>query len=390
MTLLNADYKLIAKALANKIKPFLETLIHGDQTGFMKGRYIGENVVRIMDIMQYTDENDIPAILMQIDFEKAFDSVEWAFIDRVLETFNFGTVLRNWVKILYSDISTCVINNGWSSKYFSVSRGMRQGCPISPYLFTLCVELLALSIRNNDNIKGIQIGDTEFKISQYADDTSLTLLYSHQNLVEVISTFDRFHSLSGLKVNYDKTEIMRIGSLKNSVAKLITAKPFKWTNDPVNVLGATLTTVENDLCELNFPQQQKKIENLIKIWNQRILTFYGKITLINSHLVSQLVYKLSMLPSPSTAFTSVIQDTLFQFLWHGRRPKIRKDVLYGDYDVGVIRMVNLINKCKSLKAAWVPRILKSISNGGTVHIYLESLVHPLDLSIIFFQQFQNG
>ena len=382
LTLLNADYKLLAKAVANKLKLYLDALIHRDQTGFMKGRYIGENVVRLMDIMHYTDMNDIPAILMQIDFEKAFDSIEWKFIDQTLITFNFGPGIRNWVKLLYTNISACVMNNGWTSNYFKISRGVRQGCPLSPYLFTLCAEILALKIRSDDKLKGIVIGDKEFRISQFADDTSLTLLYNQQNLDEVVFIFDKFYHLSGLKVNYDKTEILRIGSLKNSVAKFVTAKPFKWTNDPISVLGIVLSTDMDDLFDLNYIPQYRKIENLIKVWKQRILTLYGKVTLINSLLLSQLIYKFSMLPTPPPYFLADVQKELSQFLWHDKRPKIKKDVLYNNLQNGGIRMTEITNKNKAIKTAWVPRLLNSIQNNSAVHTYLQASVSPINLEIL--------
>ena len=94
---------------------------------------------------------------MFVDYEKAFDSVEWDFVYECLDFFNFSDKIISWVKTLYKNISSCLINNGALSDFLMPSRGVRQGCPLSPYLFILSAEIFAISIRMNDKIKGIYI-----------------------------------------------------------------------------------------------------------------------------------------------------------------------------------------------------------------------------------------
>ena len=121
--------------------------------------------------MHFAESENIPAILVSVDFEKAFDKLDWSFIHKCLENYNFPPFIRQWVKILYTDIVSCVTNNGWHSNYFRLSRGVRQGFPLSPYLFILCAKFLATDMRQNNKIKGIKMGSKNFKIKQYADDT---------------------------------------------------------------------------------------------------------------------------------------------------------------------------------------------------------------------------
>ena len=130
ITLLNTDYKIAAKAIANRIKTVLPKLINNDQTGFMKGRFIGENIRLIDGIIQYATQHNVPGLLLFIDFEKAFDSLEWPFIFDTLRFFGFGPSLINWVRTFYCNIESCVLNNGWSSNFFQPQRGLRQGCPL--------------------------------------------------------------------------------------------------------------------------------------------------------------------------------------------------------------------------------------------------------------------
>ena len=126
--------------------------------------------------MEYTDTPKIPGIVLFIDFEKAFDTIEWPFIQNVLKCFKFGPVIRKWVSILYSDVESAVMNGGYTTNYFKVSRGVRQGCQLSPLVFVLVVEILAQKIRQTTSCRGIKLPQSvEAKISQFADDTTLIL-----------------------------------------------------------------------------------------------------------------------------------------------------------------------------------------------------------------------
>lgn len=155
--------------------------------------------------MHYLEENNKSGLLLLIDFEKAFDSIEWDFITKALQSFNFGNSFCKWFKILYSGAKSCVINNGHMSNFFDLERGCRQGDPLSPYIFIIGVELLAMKLKANENIRGVIINDTEPLVSQYADDTFLTLDGTEASLNESLTCFDSFYKISGLKVNKSKT-----------------------------------------------------------------------------------------------------------------------------------------------------------------------------------------
>ena len=153
LSLLDVVYKIASSAIANRLKLVLDEIIDKDQTGFLKGRYIGENTRLIYDLMNYTEQNNIPGLLLLIDFEKAFDSVSWSFIQKVLKFLNFGPTIRRWIETFYNSITASVIQCGHMSEFFNIGRGCRQGDPLSPYIFILCAEFLAVKIRQNRNIK---------------------------------------------------------------------------------------------------------------------------------------------------------------------------------------------------------------------------------------------
>ena len=170
ISLLNVDYKIMAKSIANRIKKVLTRLIDSSQTGFIKGRYIGENIRLLFDIIEYTEEHDIPGMLLFTDFEKAFDSINHEYITEILYLFNFGQDLKSWINLFYHSATSCVLYNGYTTDFFPIDRGVRQGCPLSPYIFILGIEILSIAIRNNQDIRGVNIFGKTVKITLFADD----------------------------------------------------------------------------------------------------------------------------------------------------------------------------------------------------------------------------
>ena len=146
ISLLNTDYKIATKAIAKRLEAVLPLVINADQTGYIKGRYIGENV-RLSDIISYTTAKNLPGLAIFLDFEKAFDSIEWNFLFKALDKLNFGPDFKNWVQTFFCNITSCVTNNGFASDFFNLERGVRQGCPLSGTLFVLGIEIFALAIK---------------------------------------------------------------------------------------------------------------------------------------------------------------------------------------------------------------------------------------------------
>jgi hypothetical protein len=160
-----------------------------------------------MDIMGYTRLMNKKGILAFLDFEKAFDTINWEVIYDALKLFNLGPDFIKWVKIIYCKSEACVTNNGFSSPFFKLQRGVRQGCPLSAYLFITVVKLLAHKIRNTDEIKGIMIGHTEVKLVQMADDTT-TFIEDIDSLENIFKILKQFEKYAGLKLNQSKMEAM--------------------------------------------------------------------------------------------------------------------------------------------------------------------------------------
>ena len=142
ITILCTDFKLASKVMASRLKQTLPHLINPSQTGFISGRYIGENINTILELIDITEEENIPGLILSADFSKAFDNLDWDYLDNVLRYFNFGDSFKQWIKLFNTNVSAVVNVNGWFTSYFKIEKGARQGDPIAAYLFILCAELL--------------------------------------------------------------------------------------------------------------------------------------------------------------------------------------------------------------------------------------------------------
>ena len=135
ISFINVDIKIASKASAFRMKKVLPSIIHYDQTAYVKGRYVGESVRLIDDLLKFAEEENLDGILSAADKEKAFDSVDHNCIFASLKKFGFGDNFIQWVRTIFGNSESCIMNNGTSTSYFKLERGTRPGDPLSPYLY---------------------------------------------------------------------------------------------------------------------------------------------------------------------------------------------------------------------------------------------------------------
>ena len=212
ISLTNVDYRLLAFILAQRMQKVVDKIISNDQSAYIKGRYIGTNIRLVSDIIDYFDIVDESGVLLMLDFKKAFDSVEKNFLIKSLEYFNFGPSLIKWVETIYYKPIACIKNNGHISETFDISRGIRQGCPVSALLFIICVEMLAKKVRSSEALSGFNFGYPQkpIKINQYADD-GILFLNNRNEMCSALTILTDFGRVSGLQLNVEKCEGFWLG-----------------------------------------------------------------------------------------------------------------------------------------------------------------------------------
>ena len=191
ITLLNVDYKLLEKVIANRIQPYLEKLINADQTGFMQNRRIAVNIRKMYDIMHILEERDEEGIVLNLDFRKAFDEISFTAIKGALIYFGFPKNIITWTKILYKNFKVRVQNNRKFSNWINIERVVHQGRCCSTTYFLLCAEILAIELRGNSQVKGLPVGNIIALLDQFADDLDVFSEFSQSSLENTLNTLER-------------------------------------------------------------------------------------------------------------------------------------------------------------------------------------------------------
>ena len=197
-----------------------------------------------------TDEN---VLAISLDIEKAFDSVNWEFLHKLLHAYGFPEQYVQWIKLMHNRKELHIFNNGHSSSPVYVSNGLAQGCSMSPLLFIICIEALARVIRENDQIEGVSVenvemGKREKKVGMVADDTIITIKATRSSFIETVKVLKAFETTSRLKVNYEKSVICRLGSNNETNFTLTTECNFIWLQrgQPFTYLGTKLVVDPRD------------------------------------------------------------------------------------------------------------------------------------------------
>ena len=376
ITLLNTDYKLLTKALSLQLVDSIKPMIHKDQAGFIPGRSIF-NHIRLTKIMiQFAEALEQDGVIVALDQEKAYDRLTHEYLWKTLDAFEMPRNFINTIKALYKSAETRVIINGVISDPFKVKRGVRQGDPISCFLFNLGIEPLACMIREDKEITGYNIPgtDEQLTINLFADDTVLYL--SAKDSLKIMSqVLDKWCEASGAKFNKEKTEIIPIGRKAHREKIIRTWKinpdDQRIENDvhiaedgeAIRSLGAWVGNEASD--PTPWETILDKVNKSLRMWSNIKPTIYGK-KLIAQAVVggrTQFITKAQGMPEH---ITETLTKMIKNFIWDDApNPRLALPALHGRKEEGGIELLNLRHRNDAIELVWLKEYLSKSSTRPT-------------------------
>ncbi|GKD51406.1 putative RNA-directed DNA polymerase [Tanacetum coccineum] len=319
ISLIGSQYKIIAKILANRLSRVLPSVVGEVQMAYIKGRQIIDGPLMINEIIAWAKKHKKRLMFLKVDFEKAFDSLSWDFLFSILEQMGFSYKWRLWIRSCLNSAFASVLVNGSPTKEFKIERGLRQGDPLSPFLFILAVEALnvALLEASNSNIfKGVKVGKDSVHVShlQFADDALILGEWSRSNAMNLSRILTCFHLSSGLKVNFNKSKLYGIGvsnvelnSLASTIGCLASQFPCIYLGLPI---GANMSRCNH------WSPLVERFHKRLSNWKSKSLSIGGRFTLIKSVLGSLGVYYFSSFKAPKKIINK-LESIRRSFFWGG-------------------------------------------------------------------------
>ena len=358
----NTLYKIIAKIIANRIKPCLPGIISPSQSAFVAGRRIGDNILLVQELMRnYHKDDGTPKLALKVDLMKAFDMVDWGFLLDTLAAFQFPLKVINWIRACLTTPKFSISINGELAGFFSGKRGLRQGDPMSPYLFVMAMEvlskLLANHIADSPNFKYHWKCD-KIQLSHlcFADDLIMLCHGSYHSALVLKSALDEFSLLSGLGANHAKSNTF-ISGVPNAISQqLINLFGYTVGSLPIRYLGIPIISSKLNLRDCS--PLVDKVSSRLSSWLNRCLSYAGRLQLIISVLTSSQVFWASHLCLPKRIL-KVIEQKFRSFLWNGvegssKGSKIAwSDICIPKKEGGLgIKDLSLWNKALMIRHIW--------------------------------------
>jgi len=318
IALCNLIYKIISKVIATRLKPLLPLIISPEQSGYVEGRQITDGIILTHEIIHSLKQTKKPGMLLKLDLSKAFDSLSWVYIQKILLAFGFAHTWVRWIYNLLSSAFFFVLINGIPSATFRPSRVIRQGDPLSPFLFVIMAEGLGRSItaaRLENRLRGLSFNNSPaHSHQQFVDDN---MLFGHPSVQEaslIKSILSTFSEASGALINRVKSQIFFFNTpvpTQKAVSRIL---GFTCASLPSKYLGAPL--MASAIKHSSWKQLLEKLEARLFLWTNRALNMASRIVLIKAVLHSMPLYLFSILAAPKWVLKE-IKNLQRNFLWGG-------------------------------------------------------------------------
>ncbi|XP_071699246.1 uncharacterized protein [Rutidosis leptorrhynchoides] len=328
ISLISATYKIVAKILANRLAKLL---------------------------------------VFKVDFEKAFDSVDWRYLDFMLGQLGFGVKWRSWIKACLSSARTSILVNGSPTSEFSITSGLRQGDPLSPFLFIIVMEGLHLTMKSavsNNLIKGVTIGNLNISHFLFADDVAIVSEWNSQDLDNILMVLEYFHLVSGMRINLQKSKLYGIGVEMDQVDLMASRCGCEAGNTPFKFLGLLIGSNPNR--RAHWQHLTDKFDSKLSLWAANLLSIGGRYTLIKSVLGSLGIYYLSLFRAPISIIKS-LEKKRARFFWGGCKEKrkmawIKWEQTIASLENGGLGIGSILSFNLSLLLKWKWRLVRCTSS----------------------------
>ncbi|RVW12572.1 LINE-1 reverse transcriptase-like [Vitis vinifera] len=363
ISLLGGLYKLLAKVLANRLKKVIGKVVSPAQNAFAMGRQILDASLIANEVIDSWQKRKEKGVICKLDIEKAYDSLNWQFLMKVLQKMGFG---QKWLGWMWSCISTArfsVLVNGVPAGFFPSTKGLRQGDPLSPYLFVMGMEVLGILLRRaveGGFLSGCSIregGESALNISHlfFADDTIIFCEANKEHLSHLSWVLFWFEAASGLKINLSKSEIIPVGEV-DDIEELAAEVGCRVGSLPSQYLGLPLGAPNR--ASSMWDGVEERVRRRLALWKRQYISKGGRITLIKSTMASIPIYQMSLFRMPNIVVRR-LEKLQRDFLWGGGNMErkahlVKWEIVCGDKGRGGLglRRLGLMNKALLGKWIW--------------------------------------
>ncbi|KAJ0780983.1 putative RNA-directed DNA polymerase [Helianthus annuus] len=353
ISLIGVVNKVISKVLVNRLKGVLGNLVSEQQSAFLAGRNIMDGPLILNEMFGWLKKEKRKGMFFKVDINKAYDSVNWAFLNSIMDQMKFPRRWRSWVMATLQSARASVLVNGSPTREFECSRGLRQGDPLSPFLFVIVMEALTGIMKKATKVglfNGIKLSSEGMSLSHllYADDAIFIGDWAVSNIKNLKRILRCFYLASGLRVNLEKCSLYGIGVEDHEIEGMADLLRCKKGNFPFKHLG--LLVGANMNLERNWKPVIEIFRNRLSLWKARTLSYGGRITLIKSVLNALPTYFFSLFKAPLKVLDAL--DRIRRvFFWGGSEEKAKMNwvawektiapVEYGGLGFGSLRDANL-------------------------------------------------
>ena len=367
ISLIGIQYKILAKILAIRLAEVVDKVVSQEQTAFIKKRQILDGPLVVNEVLNWAKRKKRKVMVLKIDFEKAYDSLSWDYLDQIMEIMGFSNKWRGWIRACLHSARASVLVNGSPTEEFRLFRGLRQGDPLSPFLFILAMEGLHISMLDAIGAglySPIMVGDHNVSLSHllYVDDALFIGVWSKQNMENLVGILHCYYLASGLRLNLGKSNLFGVGVSFTEVERLAlligcgAAKfPFTYLGLPV---GANMSRVKS------WDSLMEKFNRRLSSWKVNSLSIGGRSVLLKAVLGALGIYYMSLFVLP-VAVAKKMEALRARFFWGGTAAKrkmhwVQWDKVLAAKEAGGLEIGSIVSFNLALLLKWRWRFV----NGG--------------------------